>query len=296
MILVFATVRNEALRLPHFLDHYRRLGVEHFLFVDNASTDGTQALLADQPDVSVWSTAAGYRASRFGLDWLTWLMIRHGDGHWCLTLDADEILVYPYWQTRDLHALTGWLEGLGSRSFPAMMLDLYPKGPVDGGAYQPGDDPFERLCWFDAGNATILRQLPLQSLWIQGGVRARGFFPDAPRLAPTLCKIPLVKWSRRYVYVNSTHSALPRRLNRVYGTDGGEQPSGLLLHTKFLPGIVAAAEEETERRQHFANSALYDDYFAQLRANPDLWTPASRRYEGWRGLEATGLMSRGGWI
>ena len=30
-ILAAATVRNEIERLPHFLDHYRRLGVDHFL-------------------------------------------------------------------------------------------------------------------------------------------------------------------------------------------------------------------------------------------------------------------------
>jgi hypothetical protein len=31
-------------------------------------------------------------------------------------------------------------------------------------------------------------------------------------------------------------------------------------------------------------------------ADPDLWCSASRRYHGWRQLEALGLMSRGGWV
>ncbi|MEC7668014.1 MAG: glycosyltransferase family 2 protein, partial [Pseudomonadota bacterium] len=92
-ILVFATLRNEAVRLPHFLSHYRALGVRHFLIVDNHSTDNTAAFLRDQPDVSLWTTADSYKKSRFGMDWLTWLMIRHGHGHWCLTVDADELLI-----------------------------------------------------------------------------------------------------------------------------------------------------------------------------------------------------------
>ena len=47
------TVRNEIVRLPYFLDYYRRLGAGHFLVVDNGSDDGTHEYLADQPDVSV---------------------------------------------------------------------------------------------------------------------------------------------------------------------------------------------------------------------------------------------------
>ena len=50
-MLLFATIRDEAVRLPHFLDHYRALGVSHFLFVDNESSDGTLDLLRDAADV-----------------------------------------------------------------------------------------------------------------------------------------------------------------------------------------------------------------------------------------------------
>ncbi|QYK43407.1 MAG: glycosyltransferase family 2 protein [Paracoccaceae bacterium] len=295
-ILCLSTVRNERVRLPHFLAHHRRLGVAHFLFVDNASDDGTAAYLAGQPDVSLWSTPHSYRLSRFGVDWLTWLMMRHCHGHWCLTLDADEILIYPYWETRDLRALTAWLASCGHQALPAMMLDLYPRGRLSGPPYRPGDDPFEHLCWFDAGNLSIRVQAPLDNLWIQGGARARAFFAADPRRAPTLNKTPLVRWNRRYAYVNSTHQILPRRLNRTYAPDGGEAPSGVILHTKFLDLIVRRSAEERIRGEHFVNSAVYDDYYARLTEDPDLWCPASTRLTGWRGLEAMGLMSRGGWI
>lgn len=105
-ILAFVTIRNEGVRLPYFLTHHRKLGVEHFLIVDNDSDDGSRDWLAGQADVSLWVTGHGYKQARFGLDWLTWLQRRHGHGHWCLTLDADEIMVYPYWESRNLRALT----------------------------------------------------------------------------------------------------------------------------------------------------------------------------------------------
>jgi glycosyltransferase involved in cell wall biosynthesis len=295
-VLAVMTVRNEMLRLPYFLEHHRRLGVDHFLVVDNASDDGTADYLAAQPDVSLWTTTDSYRLSRFGVDWTTWLQNRHAHGHWCLTLDADELFIYPYWETRDLHALTRWLDGLGQRSMAAMMLDMYPEGALADTAYAPGQDPVEVLAWFDAGNYGIKRQEPLGNLWIQGGVRGRAFFADDPRRAPTLNKTPLVKWHRSFAYVNSTHQILPPLLNQVYATDGAEVMSGVLLHTKFLPNIVAKSAEEKGRREHFNNSALYEDYYDGLIANPRLWSAASHRYSGWRQLESLGLMSRGGWV
>ena len=295
-ILAFVTVRNEGLRLPHFLAHHRKLGVDHFLVVDNHSLDGSREWLAAQPDVSLWATKAGYKQSRFGLDWLTWLQRRHGHGHWCLTLDADEILVYPHWETRNLRALTGRLEAERRRSFGAMLLDMYPQGPLAGQAYAAGQDPLQVLPWFDGGNYVVQVQPLLRNLWIQGGVRARVFFGAEPRRAPTLNKVPLVRWDRSYAYVNSTHALLPRRLNAVFDEQGGEWLSGVLLHTKFLPEVVGKAREEQRRRQHFANSALYDGYYAAVSSSPELWCAGSSRYTGWRQLEAMGLMSRGGWV
>ncbi len=294
-ILCLMTVRNEAIRLPFFLDHHRKLGVGHFLVVDNDSTDGTAALLADQPDISLWRTGASYKASRFGVDWLTLLQMRHGHSHWCLTLDADEILIYPHWETRPLRALTEWLDRQGRRSFGAMTVDMYPAGPVSAGAYEPGQDPFAQLCWFDAGNYGLQVQPKMRNLWIQGGARARVFFADRPRRAPTLNKIPLVRWDRRYAYVNSTHSILPPRLNEVYDESGGELLSGALLHTKFLPTIVERSAIEKDRKEHFADGAQYAAYYDRLTEDPVLHCAASTRYTGWRQLEALGLMSRGGW-
>ena len=108
--------------------------------------------------------------------------------------------------------------------------------------------------------------------------------------------MPLVRWSRGFAYVNSTHAILPAHLNAVYDETGGEMLSGILLHTKFLPEVVGKSAEETERRQHFANTDLYEAYYTDVMASPDLWRVQSCRYSGWRQLEALGLMSRGGWV
>lgn len=294
-ILLFATIRNEAERLPYFLSHYRGLGVDHFLIVDNDSDDGSRQLLEGASDVSLWRTGASYRAARYGMDWLGGLLRRYGHGHWCLTVDADELLVYAHHDTRPLPALTAWLTDQGLPALGCLMLELYPRGRVNRASHTPGTDPTGVLGWYDAANYTIRRKADLGALWIQGGPRSRLFLADRPQRGPTLTKVPLVRWHWRYAYWNSTHSLLPRRLNRIYDDSGGEAPMGVLLHTKFLPTIAAKSAEEKRRRQHFGEPGAFDAYYDALAAGPDLWCAGSSAWGGWRKLEAEGLIARGGW-
>lgn len=294
-ILLFATLRNERVRLPYFLDYYRRLGVAHFLFVDNGSTDGGAEYLAQQPDVSLWRTDHSYKKARFGMDWLNALLNRYAAGHWSVVVDVDEFLIYPHWETRPLRALTAELDANGFRSFGAILLDMYAKTPLNETRYEEGQDPFEQLCWFDAANYSFHRNARYRELWIQGGPRQRVFFPDAPHLAPALNKVPLVRWSYGLVYRSSMHVLLRRGLNHTYFEHGGERLCGALLHAKFIDTFAAKAQEEVERKQHYAGSREYKVYDQKAAEGMHMWTPASTRYEGWVQLEDLGLISTGSW-
>lgn len=294
-VLVFVTQRNEKVRLPYFLRYYREMGVGHFLFVDNGSEDGSREYLAAQPDCSVWVSHGSYKSAGFGVDWLNWLLRKYGTGHWTLTLDPDEFFVYPFCDTRPIDALTDWLDSYEIRSFPAMLLDMYPKGPIDAQPYREGQNPFEIASWFDSGNYMVSKNSAKQNLWIQGGPRARHFFADDPENAPSLNKIPLVKWERGFVYTSSTHMLLPRGLNKVYDEWGGEMVSGCLLHAKFLSPLADKVTEELERKQHYAGSREYRAYAETMANEADLWCKWSEKYINWRQLEILGLMSKGNW-
>ncbi|MCR9068008.1 MAG: glycosyltransferase family 2 protein [Rhodobacteraceae bacterium] len=294
-VLCFVTLRNERARLKYFLSYYRDRGVSHFLIVDNDSTDGSREMLAEQPDCSVWTTPDSYKRARFGMDWINHLLRRHGHDHWCLVVDPDEFLVYPFSDTRPLPALTDWLDASSIKSFGAMLLDMYPKGPITAQTYAEGQNPFDIACWFDTGNYVIRRNWDYGNLWIQGGPRARSFFAEQPARAPALNKIPLVRWQRHYAFASSTHMLLPRGLNLVYDEWGGEKTSGVLLHAKFLDTFPEKAAEELGRKQHYAASAEYRAYAAGLNENPDFWTKWSEKYINWRQLEILGLMSKGNW-
>ncbi len=294
-ILLFTVLRNERVRLDYFLKYYRDMGVSHFFIVDNDSDDGSREFLAAQPDVSIWTTARSYKRAKFGIDWLNWLQSKYAHGYWILTVDVDEFLVYPFCDTRPLRALTDWLDASSIRSFSAMLLDMYPKGPIDAQPYREGQDPLEIASWFDSGNYTIARNHKYGNLWIQGGARARAFFADRPERAPALNKIPLVKWRRPYAFISSTHTLLPRGLNLVFDEWGGEKASGCLLHAKFLDTFKEKSAEELKRRQHYANSYEYRSYASKLAEKPDLWCKWSEKYINWRQLEILGIMSRGNW-
>jgi hypothetical protein len=293
-ILLFCTFRNEDIRLPFFLDYYRKLGVNHFLLIDNGSDDGGAAYVADQPDVSLWKTAAHYGKSRYGMDWLTYLQGRYAHGHWALTVDVDEFFVYPFCDTRPVRALADWLEASEVRSFGTMLLDMYPKGRVGDAVYHRGEDPFKLSNWFDPGNYTLKLNDFYRNLWIQGGPRARVFFAAKPRQAPALNKIPFVKWDREFTYVSSTHMLLPRGLNLVYGQNGGEKTSGILLHAKFLNTFGPRANQEASRAEHYSAAREYKSYVGEDE-DPEIWCPWSEKYLNWRQLEALGLMSKGNW-
>lgn len=295
-IILISCFRNEAPRLSFFLDYYRALGVQHFLFIDNDSDDGGADILLGQPDVSLWHTQSSYRKARFGMDWANALLSDFGRGHWCLTVDVDEFLTYPHHDKRPLGALCDWLDHAGLRSFGAMLLDLYPKGPLDQAHLVAGQDPMSLCVGFDLGNLRAARDPFFHDLWIQGGVRERVFFAQNPSAAPALNKVPLVRWDRGYAYVSSTHRMLPRGRNKTYGGAGREMTTGLLLHPKFVASFDAKAKEELTRAQHYAQSGEYRAYAQSATGAEILCHDQSVRLKDWHQLEQLGLMSRGPWV
>ena len=91
--------------------------------------------------------------------------------------------------------------------------------------------------------------------------------------------------------MNSTHSALPSHLNHTWKVP----ISGVLLHSKFLPGTAARAMIEKTRDEHFRFGANYADYYESLTDNPDFWWTGATRYQGWEQLVELGLMTAPDW-
>lgn len=296
-ILLVACLRNEAFRMEAFTAHYRALGVGHFLFIDNDSDDGFMDWASAQKDVSVWHTRASYKASAFGMLWCNALLRRYGTDRWCVCVDPDEFMVYPYMRTRSLHALGAWLDECQRPSFHCLMLDAYSDRPMSDTVLAPGQDPFEVCPYFDRDG--YIQYLGWGSgAAIRGGPRMRVHFRDRPAQAPALNKIPFVKWRRNHHYRSSMHDGWPFDLNRAERRLNGVRvppTTGALFHFKFLASLRDKAAEEMTRGQHYGGSVEYEAYHENETA--EFHVPGiSARYEGPEQLVDLGLMSPGRWF
>jgi glycosyltransferase involved in cell wall biosynthesis len=316
-IRAFTKCRNERLRLPAFLRHYRALGVDRFFIIDNDSSDGTPEYLAGQPDVRVFRTTNRLRESNAGSTWLNALLSQFGVDAWCVTVDIDELLVYPGCERASLRELTEHLDQNGSEALSCMLLDLYPAEPLGECSYNPGDDLLAAAPYFDAGPYETSRVDSCPGVFITGGMRERVFFPeyrargrrakaydallnavghhfpfvrDLPwlrasrrRRPPLLTKIPLVRWDERARYLDSPHWISPRVV---------APETGALLHFKFLHDFHDRAIREVARREYYDEATEYRRYAKRLNANPNMtfMYEGSTRFEGTPQLVRLGLM------
>jgi tetratricopeptide (TPR) repeat protein len=282
-VRAFLLVRNEAVRLPWLLAYYRALGVDRFLILDNGSDDGTRDwLLAQGPDVHLFHTEASFATSGAGMRWTNRLLDEHGVGAWCLTIDADEALVYPHAETVPLKRLTAYLDGIGAEAMVAPMLDMYGSAPLDDLAYAPGQSLIEAFPWFDASGYARRDSSDFPYFRLHGGCRAR-VFHDTPGAGPILQKVPLIRWAADIKYTSSKHTAFPCRLADI---------TGALLHFKYLPEFAQQVRAEVARGQHYLGAKEYRTYLRRLEAGQglSLMGPASCCYQGSRQLVELGLV------
>jgi hypothetical protein len=292
-VVLVSCLRNEIIRMPFFLQYYRDMGVDRFLFIDNGSTDGFLEWIRPFDDCSVWHTQASYLASDFGMQWCNYLLSRYGSGHLCVTVDPDEFLVYPHVGTRNLKDLGVFLKDDERSSMHVLLLDAYGEGTLSDTVYRSGDDPFAVCPFFDC-DGYIQRPGINNSTWIQGGPRMRVYSRDNPELAPALNKMPVVWWRRDYLYRSSMHDGYPVSLNRAH-IPGEVSITGCLFHFKLVSLLMEKAKEEAHRKQHYADGREYRSY--RNGGEVRFYQPGiSLRYESPEQLMGLGLMSAGSWI
>jgi hypothetical protein len=264
-VAVVAAVRDEAAMLPLFLDHYRRLGVEGFLIADNASGDGTAAILAAAPDVAAFAVETPYAEAMFGVAWQQALVAAFRPGAWTVIADADEFLVLPE-GPGDLPGLLAGPEMAGRDGVRVRMLDLYPKGPLSGVRLASGE-PFAETGWAD--REPFLRETPV-----------RGPFSDGETLTSAL-RHRLIP-GRRSELFTAQKIAILRYRPWMRLTPGLHHVAEVRLaarelvfaHFKYTAAFRAKAEAEVRRKQHFNGAEEYRAYLALVSEGREvIWDP-----------------------
>jgi hypothetical protein len=285
-ILCCVTLRNEAPRLPYFLDYYRALGVNRFLMVDNGSTDGSREYLLAQPDVLLWESALPFDKANFGSSWFELLLRRYGIGHWTLTVDTDEFLVYRDSPAKSLRQLCREMEQQNLQAMTGQLLDMYSAGPVSAAQYRPGQDPLEVCPWFDRESYGRRYEMGGQyrnQRILFGGVRQRVFPASNDYL---LSKVALLQYQSDVVLDGGQHlTNIP--------ADRLLQNQMVLLHFKFFSSMPGYAAREAQREEHAMCAQQYKAYQRQFALDGELTlydAAHSIRYEGIAQLEALGII------
>jgi hypothetical protein len=244
--------------------------------------------LRNQDDCHVFSAPGNYFAENVEPPrWTNALANVFGDGHWCLTVDADELLVYPHCDSVGLHAFCHYLEGSKSEAVAAAMIDMYAPGPVARTRYQEGKHFLDSCPYFDNEPGWIKTCDICPGWQMFGGVRERVFWRGRFKhaLPPCISKVPLVKWRRGMRYLISMHFHSGAKVSQI---------TGALLHFKFLSGFSTRTSQQVELNKGIVEKGLEEQtiYLAALANQPDLTLmyEGSVRYTGPSQLVELGWM------
>ncbi|PSB01603.1 glycosyltransferase family 2 protein [Merismopedia glauca] len=262
-LLCCIVVRNELTRLPYFLNYYRQQGVDKFLIVDNQSTDETLTYLLQQPDVYVWSSAKSFNQVNFGSVWFELLLRQYGINHWCLTVDADELLYYPDCEHKTIPQLCQELDRKHYRAYTAILLDMYADKAIQDTHYTPGQNFLEVCSYFDRQYHHRQQKQggPYSNQTIYfGGLRERIFGSTGDFI---LNKVPLLKYSPEIVLSGGQHFINLPECRIARG-------SGCLLHFKYFSLFLDYVAQEVQRKEHYGDAHQYQEYARILSSTSSL--------------------------
>jgi len=270
---IICVVRNEMLMLPHFLEHYRSLGIDCFLMVDNCSTDGTADYLLQQPDVVLYRAETEYRRACYGVAWQQALLGNHCLGKWVVIADADELLVYPEWRTRLLADYLNDVEATGADALLTLMIDMYPRGSLVDADFSKSP-PFKVAPWHDG--------VPMIEWRLGSGQYSNAasylshlrhrLSSDSPPNAFTSQKVAVVRYQPWLRFSAGIHYAANTRI--------AEKPVKF-AHFKYHAGFREKVTEEIGRGQHYNNAEEYRRYLDLLSViDEGFWSHDSKEMSG----------------
>lgn len=164
-IILICVVKDEYLLLEYFIDYYKSIGVSHFIFINNGSTDETLEYLLNHPEnILLFDTKSSYKDNNFGVSWVTKILNKYCINKWCLVIDADELLYID-----NLKVLKLLMKSSGSNVCKFYLLDMYPKN--FGEIYERGKNFLTHSEYYDK-ESEINNSL---SNSLMGGIRKRVF-------------------------------------------------------------------------------------------------------------------------
>jgi hypothetical protein len=289
-VVLVALVRDGAYYLDAFFDHYRSLGLSHFVFFDNGSRDTTLDRLRQEPGVVILQSTLPW--GDFENDFRNYAAQRYAADRWCLIVDMDEIFDFEGRAEIGLSGLTRFLAAQGYTGVMAQMLEMFPKAPLSAVANLPYPQALDQFSQFDISTITphdyssaatglsyFLRQnsgtAPVPPV-LFGGIRGKVFGE-----ACCLSKHPLIFVGPGVQAALHPHASTGLRLAPM---------SALLNHYKFANDALARDKASQAR----ASISHGEDRLrlSVLTQDPDLslWSPQAQSFDGIATLQQQGFL------
>lgn len=196
--ILFCVIKNDIKKIKEFMAHYRRLGIECFVFLDNLSNDGTREYLCRQKDAIVYSGEQEYSSVR-RVAWLNRLLAIYGENRWCIVVDSDELLTYIDCEKYLISDVIKRAVESHYYRIEGFMLDMYSQDKLF--VKDEKEAYIKQYRYFDA-NSYIVQGTP-KGVKISGGPRKRLFKMDLQ-----LSKYPLF-YFRNEDFLASSHYLMP---------------------------------------------------------------------------------------
>ena len=252
--ILVCVLKDEINKIEGFLNHYRKIGVEVFIFLDNNSTDGTREYLCNQKDAIVYSSKQQYSSAR-RVAWINMLLAIYGKNRWCLVVDADELVDYIGSEMYTLSDIVKQAELNHYTRIEGFLLDMYSRDKLFDQKVK--EDYVTRCRYFDRASYTL--KIEERGLAIFGGPRNRIF-----RRNVELSKYPLFLFTEQDFYA-SAHYMVPF-------TNFKNCPVWLAIrHYKFVDDIDRQKINSAVKTEIYSgNSADYKQYLKILEKNEDI--------------------------
>lgn len=243
--IVVCAVKDDLTRIREFMKHYRKLGVEKFIMIDNGSCDGTEEFLAEQDDVLLYKTEEKYN-SRKKTAWVNLAIAINGIEQWYLIVDSDEFFAYPEMEKISITDYAKDLKDKGMLQVKTFMLDMYPEGRLCDES-KDSEHFIEDYCYFDKDSDFYW--YVQESGIAGGGLHARLFGLDKdPRT-----KISMIYYGKKRLVVGSHHMfPLEEDIETPIG--------GVVKHYKFLPNDGSKIDKIVSDGNYANGSRMYKKY------------------------------------
>jgi len=272
--------KDDIVKIKELYYHCKKIGIEHFVFIDNGSTDGTIEFLSQKDNVDIIKSNTKYQTLAREA-WINRVLCHYGYNHWYLVVDSDEMYNYVGSENIKISEHIGELEKKGIKRELSFMLDMYSKGKL----FAKTENFLDECCYFDTDTYSLVQYR--RFIRITGGPRNRVFEEDGKNKEFMLGKYPLFLFEKGDLQTNS-HFTFP------FYKNVNVPCTSVLMHYKFIGNDIEKYIKRVEEKNYSNGSEDYKAYINKYEneENTSFYYEKSEKYIDSKSLLKINILSK----